>query len=143
MTTAANSWKKRYATEVANSIVYYNWVNQIQPVNTRQMTRTEIDKIFGSEPNYIKGIKVDKTMMNKRETSMTVLIDDINKVKRIANIAMSLPFYVDAVSERWRVSASSLLGLLSLDVSKPIELRFDAENEDRVKFAFSGFEVKE
>lgn len=77
----------------------------------------------------------------KNERTMTVLIDNIDKVKRLANIAMSLPFYVDAVSERWKVSASSLLGLLSLDVSKPIELRFDTENEDRVKFAFSEFEV--
>jgi phosphotransferase system HPr-like phosphotransfer protein len=74
---------------------------------------------------------------------MIVLIDNIDKVKRLANIAMSLPFYVDAVSERWKVDAKSLLGLLSLDVSKPIELRFDAENEDRVRFAFSEFEVTE
>lgn len=77
----------------------------------------------------------------KNERTMMVLIDDINKVKRLTNIAMSLPFYVDAVSERWRVSASSLLGLLSLDVSKPIELRFFEEHEDRVKFALSEFEV--
>lgn len=77
----------------------------------------------------------------KNERTMTVLIDNIDKVKRLANIAMSLPFYVDAVSERWKVDAKSLLGLLSLDVSKPIELRFDAENEDRVRFAFSEFEI--
>lgn len=79
----------------------------------------------------------------KNERTMTVLIDNINKVKRLTNIAMSLPFYVDAVSERWRVDSKSLMGLLSLDISRPIELRFDAENEDRVKFAFSEFEVKE
>ena len=78
----------------------------------------------------------------KNERTMMVLIDNIDKVKRLTNIAMSLPFYVDAVSERWRVSASSLLGLLSLDVSKPIELRFDTENEDRVRLTFSEFEVK-
>lgn len=78
----------------------------------------------------------------KNERTMMVLIDNIDKVKRLTNIAMSLPFYVDAVSERWKVDAKSLLGLLSLDVSKPIELRFDAENEDRVRFAFSEFEVK-
>ena len=77
----------------------------------------------------------------KNERTMTVLIDSIDKVKRLTNIAMSLPFYVDAVSERWKVDAKSLLGLLSLDVSKPIELRFDAENEGRVRFAFSEFEV--
>ena len=79
----------------------------------------------------------------KNERTMIVLIDNIDKVKRLTNIAMSLPFYVDAVSERWRVDAKSLMGLLSLDISRPIELRFDAENEDRVRFAFSGFEVNE
>lgn len=78
----------------------------------------------------------------KNERTMTVLIDDINKVKRLTNIAMSLPFYVDAVSDRWRVDSKSLIGILSLDVSKPISLYFAEENEDRVKFAFSEFEVK-
>lgn len=78
----------------------------------------------------------------KNERAMTVLIDNIDKVKRLTSIAMSLPFYVDAVSERWRVDAKSLMGLLSLDISRPIELRFDVENEDRARFAFSEFEVK-
>lgn len=77
----------------------------------------------------------------KNERTMIVLIDNIDKVKRLANIAMLLPFYVDAVSERWRVDSKSLMGLLSLDISQPIELRFDAENEDRVKLTFSEFEV--
>ena len=75
------------------------------------------------------------------ERNMFVLVDDINKVKRLNAIALSLPFYVDAVSDRWRVDVKSLMGLLSLNVSEPIELRFDGENEDRAKFAFSGFEV--
>ena len=79
----------------------------------------------------------------KNERTMTVLIDNIDKVKRLTNIAISLPFYVDAVSERWRVDAKSLMGLLSLDISQPIELRFDEENEDRARFDFSEFEVKE
>lgn len=77
----------------------------------------------------------------KNERAMTVLIDNIDKVKRLTNIAMSLPFYVDAVSERWRVDAKSLMGLLSLDISRPIELRFDVENEGRARFAFSEFEI--
>jgi len=76
------------------------------------------------------------------ERNMYVLVDDINKVKRMVNIALSLPFYVDAVSGRHRLDAKSLMGVLSLNVSEPIELLFAAENEDRVKFAFSEFEVK-
>lgn len=79
----------------------------------------------------------------KNERTMMVLIDDINKVKRFTNIAMSLPFYVDAVSERWRIDSKSLIGILSLDVSKPITLYFAEENEDRVKFAFSEFGVEQ
>jgi len=79
----------------------------------------------------------------KNERTMMVLVDDINKIKRLSNIAISLPFYIDAVSDRWRVDAKSLVGLLSLDVSKAIELRFDEANEDRVRFAMSEFEVKE
>lgn len=77
------------------------------------------------------------------EGSMLVLVDDINKVKRLVNIALSLPFYVDAVSERWRIDSKSLMGILSLDVTKPIELRYAIENDDRVRFAFSEFEVME
>lgn len=76
------------------------------------------------------------------ESNIIVLVDDVNKVKRMVAIALSLPFYVDAVSDRWRIDAKSLMGVLSLDVSKPIELRFAQENEDRVKFAFSEFEVE-
>ena len=72
---------------------------------------------------------------------MLVLVDDINKVKRLNAIALSLPFYVDAVSDRWRVDVKSLMGLLSLDVTKPIELKFAIENEDRARFAFSEFGV--
>lgn len=77
------------------------------------------------------------------ERNMFVLVDDVNKVKRLASIALSLPFYVDAVSGRHRLDAKSLMGLLSLDVSEPIELIFAAENEDRARFAFSEFEVRE
>ena len=77
------------------------------------------------------------------ESGMLVLVDDINKVKRLNAIALSLPFYVDAVSDRWRVDVKSLMGLLSLDVTKPIELKFAIENEDRARFAFSEFEVRE
>lgn len=75
------------------------------------------------------------------ESGMLVLVDDINKVKRLNAIALSLPFYVDAVSDRWRVDVKSLMGLLSLDVTKPIELKFAIENEDRARFAFSEFGV--
>lgn len=77
------------------------------------------------------------------ESGMLVLVDDINKVKRLNAIALSLPFYVDAVSGRHRLDAKSLMGLFSLNVSEPIVLLFAAENEDRARFAFSEFEVRE
>lgn len=74
--------------------------------------------------------------------TMKVLIDDISKIKRFTSIALSLPFDVDVVSGRYVCDAKSIMGILSLDVAKPVGLRFDMENEDRVRFAFSEFEVR-
>lgn len=77
------------------------------------------------------------------EVSMRVLLDDINKVKRFVNIALSLPFDVDMVSGRYKIDGKSIMGILSLDISKPVEIKFDTDYEDRARFAFTEFEVKE
>lgn len=137
--TAVSNWRSRYSAEVRQSVLAAERYNTNQKWLTRPMTKEEYEEAFGEKPESCHRLKV-KNMNN--EATMTILIDDISKVKRLTNIAMSLPFYVDAVSDRWRIDAKSLMALLSLDVSKPIELRFLADNEDRARFAFSEFEVK-
>ncbi|MCM1227296.1 MAG: HPr family phosphocarrier protein [Clostridium sp.] len=46
----------------------------------------------------------------------------INDVKEFVNILMKYDFDVDLVSGRYAVDAKSIMGIFSLDLSKPIEL---------------------
>ena len=84
-----------------------------------------------------------KEQVMDNEKSMTVLIDSIDKVKSVVHTALLLPFQVDVVSGRYRIDSKSLLGLLSLDLSKPVELRFPDEGEVLARMSFQSFEVRE
>lgn len=46
----------------------------------------------------------------------------INDVKDFVNMVMKYDFEVDLVSGRYAVDAKSIMGIFSLDLSKPIEL---------------------
>lgn len=47
----------------------------------------------------------------------------INDVKEFVNMVMKYDFDVDLVSGRYAVDAKSIMGIFSLDLSKPIELK--------------------
>lgn len=58
MTTQANYMARCYA-ELNHNIDEMNEKNMRQPVRSRQMTEEEIEKIFGSDPDYIRNIKIE------------------------------------------------------------------------------------
>lgn len=58
MITPAN-YMARFYEELNHDINKMNERNLRQPVRSRQMTEEEKEKIFGSDPNYIKDIKVE------------------------------------------------------------------------------------
>lgn len=47
----------------------------------------------------------------------------INDVKDFVNMVMKYDFDVDLVSGRYAIDAKSIMGIFSLDLSKPIELK--------------------
>ncbi len=51
-----------------------------------------------------------------------VLLNDIKTVNEFVRITGGLMSEVDAISGRYVVNAKSIMGLLSLDISKPIEV---------------------
>ena len=53
----------------------------------------------------------------------------INDVKDFVNMVMKYDFEVDLVSGRYAVDAKSIMGIFSLDLSKPIDLNIHAEND--------------
>ena len=52
----------------------------------------------------------------------------INDVKDFVNMVMKYDFEVDLVSGRYAVDAKSIMGIFSLDLSKPIELNAHTDN---------------
>ena len=65
-------------------------------------------------------------------TNATVSLQAINDVKDFVNIVMKYDFDIDLVSGRYAVDAKSIMGIFSLDLSKPIQL--NAHTDDAEKF---------
>ena len=60
----------------------------------------------------------------------TVFLQAINDVKEFVNIVMRYDFDIDLVSGRYAVDAKSIMGIFSLDLSKPIQLNAHTEDAD-------------
>ena len=63
-----------------------------------------------------------------------VLLRTTMDVSALTSAAQHLPFSVTAVSdpeERYRVDAKSIMGLLSLDLSTPVELRWESDSKEK------------
>lgn len=73
--------------------------------------------------------------MSKRK-SVKVYINNFNEIKEFANIANKYP-NLDLESGRHCVSASSLMGLFSLNLSEAVDLTYPEENHDGVVSDFS------
>ena len=76
---------------------------------------------------------------------MKVSINTVEKVKDFVNEMSKLPCDVDIVSGRHIIDAKSIMGVLSLDVSKPIEIAVhphDEAEEKRAKEALAPFAVQ-
>lgn len=75
-------------------------------------------------------------------TKATVSLQAINDVKEFVNIVMRFDFDIDLVSGRYAVDAKSIMGIFSLDLSKPIELSAHTDDADDFFKAIDKFIVK-
>ena len=60
----------------------------------------------------------------------TIFIDDIFKVKDFVSKVNNFIYDTDITSGRFVVDAKSIMGVLSLDISKPINFIYDEREED-------------
>lgn len=60
---------------------------------------------------------------------VNVLIDTIDSVKRFVRTIYKYPFTAELSSDRYIVDAKSIMGIFSLDISKPITLTIDSEDD--------------
>ena len=64
-----------------------------------------------------------------------------NEVKEFVNTVMRFNYDIDLVSGRYAIDAKSIMGIFSLDLSKPIELVAHTEDPDELVKAISKFIV--
>ena len=61
--------------------------------------------------------------------SVKISLSSIDKVKSFVNDISKFDFDFDLVSGRYVIDAKSIIGIFSLDLSKPIELNIHSEGE--------------
>ena len=61
--------------------------------------------------------------------TVMISLNSIDKVKSFVNDISKFNFDFDLVSGRYVIDAKSIMGIFSLDLSKPIELNIHAEGE--------------
>ena len=75
-------------------------------------------------------------------TKLKVKLDTINAVKEFVTLTNLCPYDIDLVSGRYVVDAKSLMGIFSLDLSKPIDLNIHTEDgADEVLALLKQYEV--
>lgn len=60
--------------------------------------------------------------------TFNIMLGSINDVKNFVNIVSKYDFDVDLTSGRYVVDAKSIMGIFSLDLSKPIKVEVYDEN---------------
>lgn len=72
----------------------------------------------------------------------TVLLGTINDVKEFVNVVTRFDFEVDLISGRYAVDAKSIMGIFSLDLSKPIKVDIHSDDCGEFLAAIEKFAVK-
>lgn len=75
-------------------------------------------------------------------TKTTVFLQTINDVKDFVTVVMRYDFDIDLVSGRYAVDAKSIMGIFSLDLSKPIQLNAHTDDADKFLKDIEKFIVK-
>lgn len=68
--------------------------------------------------------------MAEKTVKTKVLIDTIDKVKDFVKATSQFDADMDLVSGRYVIDAKSILGLFSLDLTAPVELRIEAPADE-------------
>ena len=59
-----------------------------------------------------------------------IMLDTINDVKEFVGIVSRCEYEVDLISDRYTINAKSIMGIFSLDLSKPIQMNVHADECD-------------
>lgn len=68
---------------------------------------------------------------NMTTANKTIRINDVEAAKKLVSAAVRCPFDIDIVSKgKFFIDAKSILGVLSLGVEEPVELKYEGYDEN-------------
>ena len=73
--------------------------------------------------------------------TFNIMLDSINKVKKFVNIVSKCDYDVDLTSGRYVVDAKSIMGIFSLDLSKPIKIDIYSDEDSAFEAEIKEFIV--
>ena len=73
------------------------------------------------------------------ESNFTISLDSIAEVNAFANMIAHFTSEIDLSSGRYIVNAKSIMGIFSLDLSKPLVLNAGTDDEQKIKETFADF----
>ncbi len=71
----------------------------------------------------------------------TIQLSAINDVKDFVNTVIRFDYDIDLVSGRYAIDAKSIMGIFSLDLSKPIQLQAHTDDADELVQAIDKYIV--
>jgi len=72
-----------------------------------------------------------RRLRNMKETNKMIRINDVEEAKKLVSAAVKCPFDIDIVAKgKFIIDAKSILGVLSLGVEEPLELKYDGFDEN-------------
>lgn len=74
--------------------------------------------------------------------TFNIMLNSIMDVKEFVNIVNRFPYEIDLTSSRYVVDAKSIMGIFSLDLSKPIKVEVHSDNADAFMEEIDAFVVK-
>lgn len=75
--------------------------------------------------------------------SRKVFLNTVEEVKAFVDIITPYPFEIDLISGRFLVDAKSMLGIFSLDISKPVRMDIHADGCDALLEQLKPYLVEE
>lgn len=63
---------------------------------------------------------------------ITILLNDFSKIKKFTNGVSKISSDVDLVRGRYVIDAKSTMGIFTLDLSKPIDVVLNSDDENEV-----------
>ncbi len=62
--------------------------------------------------------------------STSILLSSIEAVKKFVTLTNSYDFPINLTTDKYKIDAKSIMGVFSLDLSKPVDIEVESEGAD-------------